>query len=88
MVQRVMKIFKQGIIMDNVNNYGFLLLQKMLSFTNFGADKCKEIIEDAMTGNKSIIKELAELTHSNEDDVDKAINTLRKTTAGQTKNGK
>lgn len=69
--------------MDNVNNYGFLLLQKMLSFTNLDADKCEEIIEDAMTGNKSIIKELAELTNSNEDTVKNAIDALRKTIVGQ-----
>ena len=69
--------------MDNINNYGFLLLQKMLSFTELDNDKCKEIVEEAINGNEHTIKELAELTNSNEDTVKNAIDVLRKTIMGQ-----
>lgn len=68
------------------NSIGLLILSKMFgSNHNPVADKCRDLLEKAIKGNKNVTKQLAELVGCDEASVEKAINTLRETVAKQAK---
>lgn len=75
---------KQEKIMEN--SIGFLILSKMFGFNpNQDTDKCRDLLEKAIKGNKDVTKQLAELIGCDEASVEKAINSLRETVAKQAK---